>query len=70
MPQNPTLHAKVGPINNEQRNPCAEMGYKVGPRLRELASAARGSQEEVGFTQPTDYVVAHICMCGVCWNQK
>ena len=47
MPQNPTLHAKVGPINNEQRNPCAEMGYKVGPRLRELASEVRGSQEEV-----------------------
>ena len=39
-----------------------ELGYKVGPRLRELAPApvARGSQE-AGFTQPRAHPIAHLC---------
>ena len=37
-----------------------KLGYKVGPRLRELA--ARGSQEEAGLTQPRDYLFAHLCI--------
>ena len=38
-----------------------KLGYKVGPRLRELAPAARGSQEE-GFTQPRAHLKAQLCI--------
>ena len=31
---------------------CTEMGERVGPRLRELASRGPGGSQEAGFTQP------------------
>ena len=36
-----------------------ELGYKVGPRLRELVLAARGNQEAV-FAQPRAHLIAHL----------
>ena len=38
-----------------------ELGYKVVPRLRELTSAAGGSQE-ARFTQPRVYHIAKLCI--------
>ena len=39
----------------------------VGPRSRELAPAARGSQE-AGFTQPRNYSLAHPCRAH--WDEQ
>ena len=39
---------------------CTELGKRAGPRLRELAPAARESQE-AGFTQPRDHSCAQPC---------
>ena len=40
---------------------CTRLGKRVGPRLRELIPAARGSQE-AEFTQPRDHTLAHPCI--------
>ena len=40
--------------------PNTELGYKAGPRLRELASAVRGRQE-AGLTQPRTQLLADPC---------
>ena len=46
----------------DQRYYCTTgMGETVGPRLRELAPAARESQE-AGFTQPRDHLLADPCI--------
>ena len=37
--------------------PNTELGYQAGPRLRELVSAVRGSQE-AGLTQPRTHLIA------------
>ena len=40
---------------------CAGLGEIVGPRLRDLASAARGSQK-AGFAQPRAHAFAQPCI--------
>ena len=45
-------------VNADDVQVATELGYKVGPKLRELA--ARGSQD-AGFTQPRDPSFAHLC---------
>ena len=48
-------------IGRSRSNSSTELGYKVGPRLRELAPPARGSQE-AGFTEPEAHLIAHLCI--------
>ena len=38
----------------------AHNSAELGPRLRELVQAARGSQE-AGFTQPRGRLITHLC---------
>ena len=42
-----------------------ELGYKVGPRLREIVPCG-GGRQEAGFTQPRARLKAHLCNCDLC----
>ena len=42
-----------------------ELGYKVGPRLREIVPCGGGSQA-AGFTQLSARLKAHLCNCDLC----
>ena len=57
-----SVHVRVcrSPVAIE-RSTATDMQEKAKARLRELAPAARGSQE-AGFTQPSLHIFLHVCI--------